>query len=93
LENIADRISVFLLQFDRQEDIAYDGLRNDCPELFLPDHIDVHGVVDHLKMRLVGMLELTEGNRTLVAQKLGISRSTVWRWMKEQEVGNVPEQN
>jgi propionate catabolism operon transcriptional regulator len=93
LENIADRISVFLLQFDRQEDIAYDGLWNDCPELFLSDHMDVHGVVDHLKMRLAEVLELCEGNRTMAAQKLGISRSTLWRWVKEQAGGDVPEQN
>ncbi len=81
LENIADRIAVHLLQFDALAQVSYEGLREDCPELFsgAPDGLD-----GDLKARLFKELERNNGSRTLAAQKLGISRSTVWRWMKEQ---------
>jgi propionate catabolism operon transcriptional regulator len=83
LENIADRIAVYLLQFTDPDSISYDGLRDDCPELFLPDQAEPPDDVDHLKARLAEELTLSKGNRRLAAQKLGISRSTLWRWMKE----------
>ncbi|MEO7030910.1 MAG: propionate catabolism operon regulatory protein PrpR [Herbaspirillum sp.] len=89
MENIADRIAVFLLQFDDAEQINYDGLRDDCPELFFPEHLDRQGVSNPLKERLFEELKLSKGNRTKIAQKLGISRSTLWRWMKEQDDGNA----
>lgn len=81
LENIADRIAVHLLQYDQLAQVSYEGLRDDCPELFTDEQGDG---VDDLKSRLVKELKLNKGSRTLAAQKLGISRSTVWRWMKEQ---------
>lgn len=87
LENIADRIAVYLLQFDDIESINYDGLREDCPELFLPGRLDAQGDADHLKVRLAEELKRSKGSRTVTAQKLGISRSTLWRWMKKQEQG------
>jgi propionate catabolism operon transcriptional regulator len=80
LENIADRIAVHLLQFDQLAQVSYEGLRDDCPELFTEEQGDG---VDDLKTRLAKELKLNNGSRTLAAQKLGISRSTVWRWMKE----------
>jgi propionate catabolism operon transcriptional regulator len=82
LENIADRIAVHLLQFDQLAQVSYEGLRDDCPELFTEEQGDG---VDDLKTRLAKELKLNNGSRTLAAQKLGISRSTVWRWMKEQQ--------
>jgi propionate catabolism operon transcriptional regulator len=87
LENIADRIAVHLLQFDQLAQVSYEGLRDDCPELFTEEQGDG---VDDLKTRLAKELKLNNGSRTLAAQKLGISRSTVWRWMKEQQ-GNGAE--
>lgn len=87
LENIADRIAVYLLQFDQLAQVSYEGLRDDCPELFTEEQGDD---VDDLKSRLAKELKLNNGSRTLAAQKLGISRSTVWRWMKEQQ-GNDAE--
>jgi propionate catabolism operon transcriptional regulator len=87
LENIADRIAVYFLQFDDPESISYEGLRDDCSELFLPDKMDAQDGTDYPKTRLVEELELSKGNRTLAAAKLGISRSTLWRWMKDQEAG------
>jgi propionate catabolism operon transcriptional regulator len=82
LENIADRIAVHLLQFDQLAQVRYEGLRDDCPELFTEEQ---GGEVEDLKTRLANELKLNNGSRTLAAQKLGISRSTVWRWMKEQQ--------
>ncbi|WP_415807887.1 propionate catabolism operon regulatory protein PrpR, partial [Bordetella muralis] len=34
LENMSERMAVFLSQYDGPEDIDYDALRHDCPELF-----------------------------------------------------------
>ncbi|MDB5962607.1 MAG: propionate catabolism operon regulatory protein PrpR, partial [Massilia sp.] len=89
LENIAERIAVYLLQFDSvqfdsRSAIDYDGLREDCPELYAGEPA---GAELDLKTRLAQELERNNGNRALAAQKLGISRSTVWRWMREQEGG------
>jgi propionate catabolism operon transcriptional regulator len=85
LENIADRIAVHLLQFDQPGAISYEGLRDDCPELFAEGQGGIDGGVDDMKTRLAQELKLNKGSRTLAAQKLGISRSTLWRWMKEQQ--------
>jgi propionate catabolism operon transcriptional regulator len=85
LENIADRIAVHLLQFDEPGAISYEGLRDDCPELFVEGPGRIEDGVDHMKTRLAHELKLNNGSRTLAAQKLGISRSTLWRWMKEHQ--------
>ncbi len=85
LENIADRIAVHLLQFDQLAQVSYEGLRDDCPELFAEGQGEIGDGIDDLKTRLAQELKLNNGSRTLAAQKLGISRSTVWRWMKEQQ--------
>ncbi|MFT5534523.1 MAG: propionate catabolism operon transcriptional regulator [Burkholderiaceae bacterium] len=84
LENIANRIAVFLLQFAEGEPISYDGLREDCPELFLPEYFSATGTDDNVQLRTTDALRSSEGNRTLAAQRLGISRSTLWRRMQKQ---------
>jgi propionate catabolism operon transcriptional regulator len=83
LENIADRIAVYLLQFTDPGGIDYDGLRDDCPELFVAEASGIGGEAGDIKARLLEQLRLSNGNRALTAQSLGISRSTLWRWMKE----------
>ena len=83
LENIANRIAVFLLQFSPGETISYDGLREDCPELFLPAHFSATDENGDAELRVTEALRLSEGNRTLAAQRLGISRSTLWRRMQK----------
>ncbi len=85
LENIANRIAVFLLQFAEGEAISYDGLREDCPELFLPEYFGATDADDNEQLRTTDALRSSEGNRTLAAQRLGISRSTLWRRMQKQE--------
>ncbi|MBC7416028.1 MAG: propionate catabolism operon regulatory protein PrpR [Herminiimonas sp.] len=84
LENIANRIAVFLLQFSPGETISYDGLREDCPELFLPAHFSATDENGDAELRVTEALRSSEGNRTLAAQRLGISRSTLWRRMQKQ---------
>jgi propionate catabolism operon transcriptional regulator len=83
LENIADRIAVYLLQFTDAGAIDYEGLRDDCPELFVAGAPGPGAPGADSRARLLDELKLSNGNRALAAQNLGISRSTLWRWMKE----------
>jgi propionate catabolism operon transcriptional regulator len=89
LENIADRIAVYLLQFEDVAAINYDGLREDCPELCLPERLGSEDDAERLRRRLDAELTRSNGNRTAAAQNLGVSRSTLWRWMKAQEKGST----
>ena len=89
LENLAERIAVFLSQFDRLEDIRYDELRHECPELFADqaDAPDVPRLASRSNLREV--LAAQGGNRRKAAQQLGVSRSTLWRWIREMEGGSA----
>jgi len=87
MENIADRIAVYMLQFSSLDSIDYQGLREDCSELFLQDPFDMQRDPKLMNARLVDELARSK-NRTVAAQRLGISRSTLWRRMKEQERGS-----
>jgi propionate catabolism operon transcriptional regulator len=88
LENLAERIAVFLLQFDRLEDIRYDEVRHDLPELF----VDAAGVVADCGLTDAGVaaaLNANRGNRQAAARQLGVSRSTLWRWMRDHGAGTT----
>ncbi|UUZ66020.1 propionate catabolism operon regulatory protein PrpR [Polaromonas sp. P1-6] len=89
LENFSERIAVFLLQFQRVEDIAYEELELDCPELFeaMPSSVQMTPLSNHRRACLA--LEKTSGNHTLAAQQLGVSRSTLWRWRRKDDA--MPE--
>lgn len=89
LENFSERIAVFLLQFQRVEDIAYEGLELDCPELFeaMPSSVQMRPLSNHRRACLA--LEKTSGNHTQAAQQLGVSRSTLWRWRRQDDA--MPE--
>ncbi|VFR33629.1 propionate catabolism operon regulatory protein [plant metagenome] len=96
LENLSERIAVFLIQFDGQAEVDYTGLRHDCPELYA-EHgsalsaplrgINPGETANHAepppRARLHDMLRETGGNRQETARRLGISRATLWRWMRE----------
>jgi propionate catabolism operon transcriptional regulator len=90
LENLAERIAVFLSQFDRLEDIRYDELRHECPELFADqaDAPDMPHIASKSNLREV--LAAQGGNRQKAAKQLGVSRSTLWRWIREMEGGAAP---
>ena len=89
LENIADRIAVLMLHFGASEPISYDGLREACPELFLPETFSDADDAGQFRLRVAEVLKSSKGNRTMAAQRLGISRSTLWRWMKKNDVENA----
>ncbi|MGJ7484592.1 propionate catabolism operon regulatory protein PrpR [Variovorax sp. LT2P21] len=90
LENLVERIAVFLSQFDRLEDIRYDELRHECPELFA-EHATAPDVPRAAsKSNLHEVLATQGGNRQKAAQQLGVSRSTLWRWIREMEGGSAP---
>jgi propionate catabolism operon transcriptional regulator len=88
LENLGERIAVFLLQFERIEDIRYDELRHDCAELFTEavqatDLGVAPGASALSDDRVSDALKASNGNRQLAARQLGISRSTLWRRLRE----------
>ena len=85
LENISERIAVFLLQFQRIEDIAYDGLELDCSELFEAMPSSLHMTLMSNRRRACLALEKSGGNHTQAAQQLGVSRSTFWRWCRQDD--------
>jgi len=82
LENICERVAVFLLQFDRVEDIRYEDLRQDCPELFERHPAGTPPV----RERVLEAMRLAGGNRQRAARQLGVSRSTLWRWLRDLEL-------
>ncbi|WP_077001101.1 propionate catabolism operon regulatory protein PrpR [Variovorax sp. KK3] len=82
LENICERVAVFLLQFDRIDDVRWDELRHDCPELYARHPQGTLSTQD----RVLEAMRLAEGNRQRAAQQLGVSRSTLWRWLREFEL-------
>lgn len=83
LENISERIAAFLLQYARAEDVDHDALRHDCPELYdqLPPPPEQHGATQ--RERALQALRDCGGNRLQAARRLGVSRSTLWRWAKD----------
>ncbi|HYG43072.1 MAG TPA: helix-turn-helix domain-containing protein, partial [Bordetella sp.] len=80
LENISERMAVFLLQYQQPADVDHDALRHDCPELYEAAHAgDTAGELS-LRARALHALQVCGGNRQEAARRLGISRSTLWRW-------------
>ena len=88
LENICERVGVFMLQFERLEDITYEDLRHDCPELFTGQQTVLLAETVRLKDRVQDAMRLSSGNRQQAAKRLGVSRSTLWRWLRELEAEN-----
>nr|WP_312377395.1 propionate catabolism operon regulatory protein PrpR [Delftia acidovorans] len=87
LENIAERIAVFLLQFSRIQDVDHVQLRHDCPELFtLPCAEASAQAPDHAR-RVRDALKEAGGRRVEAARRLGVSRSTLWRWLAALDQG------
>nr|WP_267939371.1 propionate catabolism operon regulatory protein PrpR [Paraburkholderia flagellata] len=93
LENLAERIAVFLLQYAKLQDVQYDALRRDCPELFPAGETlsfpAGSGAPDHVE-RVREAMRTAGGHRGEAARKLGVSRSTLWRWLQELDLQASP---
>jgi propionate catabolism operon transcriptional regulator len=86
LENLSERIAVFLLQYTKLQDVQYDALKRDCPELFRIEDAGPAGpdAPDHAQ-RVREAMRQAGGRRGAAAQQLGVSRSTLWRWLQDLE--------
>lgn len=87
LENTVERIAVFLSQFEQVETISYAELRHECPELYPDNRSQEDPAIRSTsavpsKEYLHEVLAAAGGNRSQAAQQLGISRSTLWRWLR-----------
>ncbi|WPB59476.1 propionate catabolism operon regulatory protein PrpR [Xylophilus sp. GOD-11R] len=86
LENIVERMAVRLLRFDTERDIVHDELRRDCPEVFEPRPAAAPPLADDevpTRERIAAAMAAAGGRRQQAAKALGVSRSTLWRWLKE----------
>ncbi len=90
LENICERMAVFFAQYTQAKDIAYADLQHDCPELFGGNggRGDDTPTTENdgqplTRERVTDAMRLSQGNRQQAARLLGISRSTLWRWLRD----------
>ena len=83
LENLGERTAVFLAQFGQTDEIVYDGLRHDCPELFAGGDLPIGDAAPSARGRAEQALQASRGNRAAAARRLGVSRSTLWRWLQD----------
>lgn len=97
LENICERLAVAFSEYTNVSVIDYGALQVEFPELFEPAHgdlaepsmaeghagaadMELNAVIDDVAIRRV--LAEVGNNRHLAAQKLGMSRTTLWRRMR-----------
>lgn len=89
LENVMERFAAYLGAVESLADIDYDGFILEAPELRAshPGHAqsspmtEQFSVADNLSVAQA--LSRTKGNRRMAAEMLGISRTTLWRKMRE----------
>jgi propionate catabolism operon transcriptional regulator len=82
LENLCERMAVYFAQFAGSAQVDYAGLAHDCPELFAASLVTA-GDPDAEDQQLAEVLAACGGNRKEAARRLGISRSTLWRRLKD----------
>lgn len=86
LENLCERMAVYFSCYPTLEQVIYDDLEYDCPEIFSGSSLPTSPIALEERLRLA-MLELGN-NRQAVADRLGISRTTLWRLLRKQETEN-----
>jgi len=93
LDNVCERLAVYLLQFTREADVDWQPLAHECPELFdapaaplAPGRAVTRGEAGLPTRAQAAQGALAEhgGSRQAAARALGISRATLWRWLQEQ---------
>lgn len=87
LQNICERLAVFFAAHARIEDIDYTELQVECQELFAhhPVRLPATSLQAPQHERVREAMHHAGGNRQEAARMLGISRSTLWRWLREQQ--------
>ena len=88
LENLCERIAVYLADFSALETVDWGGLLDECPELKVDIPFDPEHPAPRLpspRERAVAALARHGGSRHAAAQHLGISRSTLWRWLNAKD--------
>jgi propionate catabolism operon transcriptional regulator len=86
LHNIAERLAIYFTQYTHHDQIDYEALCTDCPELLderQTTPLAVAGTV------LLQALARHGGRRAETAHALGISRATLWRRLRELGLDDV----
>ena len=90
LENVMERFAAYLGRTEKLADIDYQGFLQEAPELqplaagtpcLEFDHAGPSTRVD--KLSVTQALSRTRGNKRMAAKLLGISRTTLWRKMRD----------
>lgn len=88
LENICERLTMLVAHFGAAAAIPPEVLRHDCPELFSTGPGPGAEPEDE-RAYVEGVLSACNGSRQAAALRLGISRATLWRRMKQLGLSDV----
>ncbi len=85
LQNLCERLAVRLADPDRTAPADQALLQDECPELFGPPSAPAAPLLNGRPdaTQLADILRQTGQNRQAAARRLGVSRSTLWRWLRE----------
>ncbi len=86
MDNLMERFAVFLLGVRDPAEVDFSAFLQETPELAeLQDETFEESAEGIDEERIVAAIQAAGGNRQLAAQSLGISRTTLWRRLKEIE--------
>ncbi|MGB3742275.1 MAG: propionate catabolism operon regulatory protein PrpR [Castellaniella sp.] len=91
LENVAERLASFAVECTTPESLDDSLIRQNLPEIFSPHVGLATNDANSLDVESVkAALTKTHGNRRKAAEQLGVSRTTLWRWLKSHEAAGLP---